>query len=484
MVEYIAQATPIYIFGDSHVLPFKGLALADPPHITKVRFSHGVVAHNFTTPNKELHPLLVQCLSQEGLLIRNQHQFQPFHHSASPEAEKRVQFSGRSRQVPLMLWLQGDVDVRAILLKQLGPYADFSLPAPLQPPPLEALPHPEPWATEQVISQIQVLLRPYCHGLIRLRQQGFTTLFVQGLPPPDPDEHAFEQENGYFCSTLTRYKAVLLFNRLLHQFCEQQGIPYIDIWPWVTCHGVRDPYYHLDSRHLNRHAAILTLQEIIKRLPESNILTPLYQSEYQQRRTAALTKRFDYSVYQRFLQQGLISLDIGESLTGLIETDFSVPAPAPPAAWSHCDIGNQGETWATTTIQSDRIAYLPQILTHWQNSIESCLLCPASLLNVRPICFLKDQMLNTSCLALDKYPLGLLKGWLWLTPLDDIKPGTLWLVAPEKCKDREVFIPINTRLLDLTWMATAQSNQWLPRSIPLGIGPIDPIYWRLWGHVS
>lgn len=488
MAEYVGQAQPIYVLGDSHVLAFRDLVTEHSNGqiwATRVGYCHGVVSHNFTTTQGELHPLLLQMLKQEGLLLQEQAQLQPFHYAVSAEAERRVQLTARSRQVPLLIWSQGEVDVRAIFLKKLGSQADFRLPPALAEfnESMAQLPspsQPQRLATDMVISFAKELLTPYFKGLLRLRQQGFTQLMVLGLPPPDPDDQAFAADNHYESPASTRYKAVRIFNALLHEFCQPQHIPFLDIWSMVTRNGLRDPAYHLDSRHLNRQAARLVLQQAMGYLTPPQPLEPVYTHEYQQYRTAALAQAFDYNIYHRFSQQGTVTVQLAADWveTLLENLDFSgIPAPLPPH-WSPCS----DLPWDTTTLSPEQLSLLKQALLPWQSLIQSCLLTALTLVNARPLCLLQSHAWCEVCPAAD--PAGVLRGWLWLTPSEGMDVGSLMLFAPDRVAKMAGGLPVGTHILELIFMASAQPNQGQTYSVPLGNYPVDPVYWRLCEYVS
>lgn len=90
---------------------------------------------------------------------------------------------------------------------------------------------------------------------------------IHCLPPRSPDEAAAARWTGdVVVPAPVRAKLTVLANRVLAAFCAETGIPFIDTWAELTESGYLRPEFELDGFHLNRQAALVSLDRIAANL--------------------------------------------------------------------------------------------------------------------------------------------------------------------------------------------------------------------------
>lgn len=256
-VEFLARPIPIYIIGDSHVLIYSNLLFQEKKifktnFITRSKYCSGLTANNFTDGDGKLNPILLQALSSEFLLDDN---------------EQGVHLAG-ARDVlvndPTLVFFCGDIDLRYVFLRQLGPTVDFHLPFNVTDlEQLSSLESPTIIPYALVLEQAKKMLHPLLIGLQKLKTMGFQNVFIHNLPPPTLDEAAYQRLNGYSVPASLRYKATILFNLILEDYANQLELKFLNIWDEVTINNQRNSVFNLDAVHLNKQAAYLSLKKLI-----------------------------------------------------------------------------------------------------------------------------------------------------------------------------------------------------------------------------
>lgn len=252
---------PIYVFGDSHVLPVRNRVFrekwAGSWCVTKTKYISGLTAHDFFNIEKrEFHPEFIEALEYEGL-IRNG--------KATHLSLEEIDFNiARAEAVPvtspLILLAMGDIDIRLILLPMLKDQFDFH--PPFETPYKKINKSLLLW--DIVEDTMRQRIQPFIEGIKALRDAGFNRVYVQLVTPPTMDEKNFQDRHGYSCPAEIRYKTVFTFNRLLSEYCSQLNVPIIDVWPLVTENDYLKSEYELDGVHLPPSAAIFNLSLLLE----------------------------------------------------------------------------------------------------------------------------------------------------------------------------------------------------------------------------
>lgn len=257
----LEDTLPIYIFGDSHVLPLGDRIFRDPWTrkwvATKTKYISGLTAHDFfNLKNDSFHPEFIDALSYEGL-IRNGKAA----HLSTEEMDFHIaKATGQPLTSPLISLVMGDIDIRLIFLPMLKDKFDFL-------PPFET---PYPSSKKSLLmwdileETMKKHINPYIQGIQKLKNAGFNRIYVQLVSPPTMDEHNFEWRHGYHCPFDVRYKVTFAFNKLLSEECKKNNVNIIDIWPKVTKENYLNPDYELDGVHLPPVAAFLNVSAILE----------------------------------------------------------------------------------------------------------------------------------------------------------------------------------------------------------------------------
>jgi len=122
-----------------------------------------------------------------------------------------------------------------------------------------------PVSVRILTGQLEQTFRPLVMGVKHLQTAGFASLMIHALPPrPAQTKEWIPPEQ-----TELRAKLTVLANRVLKRLADEQGIDVIDIWPEASVNGYLRPELDLDGLHLNREAAVMSLQKITDRLFDS-----------------------------------------------------------------------------------------------------------------------------------------------------------------------------------------------------------------------
>jgi lysophospholipase L1-like esterase len=245
-------ALPVYVIGDSHVLPYRNLLFREKWTgqwiIARSRYISGLTAHDLFKPDTgEFHPELIQFLEYEGL-VRNG---QATHLSMDETDFAIAKASGQSIKPPLVLFALGDIDIRGTIMPMLRDTHDFVPPFETQLPVLD---RPlVPWALiEEAIGR---RISPMIAGLRQLIESGFNRIYLQSLVPPTQNETRIKKLHGYDCPVSVRTKLVMAFNRHLEVECKQIGVTILDLWPRLTNGAYLRPDLEIDGVHLPPQAA-------------------------------------------------------------------------------------------------------------------------------------------------------------------------------------------------------------------------------------
>ncbi|HEX2548891.1 MAG TPA: hypothetical protein VHM20_03615, partial [Gammaproteobacteria bacterium] len=261
MENYFQQTLPIYVFGDSHVLPLKNCIfkdeLTDKWIVTKSKYISGLTAHDFyNIKNEEFHSEFINALEYEGLIRNNK-----ACHLSYEEIDFNI-FKASNQPVisPLIFLTMGDIDIRLIILPMFKDKFDF-IPPFFNPYPKSNKPN---LLWDMVADTMNTRIKPFIEGIKSLKTAGFNRIYVQLISPPTMDEENFHKRHGYECPFNIRYKVVYAFNKLLSEQCSVLGVNVIDVWPYVTDNDYLKPDLEFDGVHLPSHAALLNLNLLLK----------------------------------------------------------------------------------------------------------------------------------------------------------------------------------------------------------------------------
>jgi hypothetical protein len=262
LIEPLSRPVPIYLFGDSHVLPLRDYLLRDT--LTGVHFSThstyvpGVISANFVE-NGQLHPALTNALLTQSILSNSG---RPLFLEVDQYAMANAFASGLSQSPPIILIRAGEIDSRSFIMQQLANRFDFLLPGynSTLTPGAQIIP------MAAIESHVKRILDPLFLGLEHLRRIGLSHLFLHDLPPPTLNQERFMHQNRYDCPTTTRYKVIKLLNATMAQRCKEIGVGFVDIWSDVTEDDQLRPEFEMDYCHLNRLAARFSLTRLLEQV--------------------------------------------------------------------------------------------------------------------------------------------------------------------------------------------------------------------------
>ena len=253
----LERLTPLYCFGESHCLRFRGLlhrskTLPNPLH-AQARFLPHVRAETFMADGG-LHPDLAAALIATELCTLtatedgDEEVLGPAHQARNPKgqipAARHAALAGEPLLAPALLLFAGDMELQG-LLAQIGPGVDFELPEDTTYG-VAAGSYRIPFDCIELA--LTRWLRPFADGLALLLEAGFTRTMVHGLPPRVKDDHRAAKWCGNsLVPASVRAKVTVAANRLLRQRCERLGVGFIDIWPDITTDGHLHPDFNLDD---------------------------------------------------------------------------------------------------------------------------------------------------------------------------------------------------------------------------------------------
>ncbi len=428
-IEAGERLTPIYMIGDSHSIAYGDLlfreTVSGKAFVTRAKYCRGCASSRFLDEKGNLHPGVLQALVTENLLDESG---QPIHHSATKSTESIEDAAERAPTDPPLVFFAGDIDLRSVLLKQLGAKTDFELP--FAATGLEALP-PAPdrqvVPSKLIIDYATKLLHPFLSGVVSLQKAGFTNVFVHSVAPPTLDDAQFREVNGYDCPALVRYKATMLFNRLIGNVCAGQKIDFLDVWKDVTIDNLIDRRYQLDGVHLNRDAARFSVQRVVESLVDRPRIASKrrYEKAYALARTGAEVP--DEALRALFRAEGIVRHRIDRAavdriLAGL-RFDLDVGNRHRRLDWSGNPIQAFSPHLRTATPTPEVLREIHGIVHGEEVSriVRSCLGCPFTLLNSRPVMSTPhaDAGAGPQGLHRDGCPPGVIRALLYLTDVDD-----------------------------------------------------------------
>jgi hypothetical protein len=256
----IGKPIRLYVVGDSHCLPLRDLIVGDEftgrEYLVVSKYIQGLTASAMVRDG-DIAPAIMEALESESLIRDGRFTF-----SSRDSHDLAVGYAaGIPGSPPLIVISAGDIDLRASFLPKLADQYDLVLPFEV-PYGLrkEAKIMPYNVARRMATDAFQ----PMAEAIRKLKAMGLTRIFVMTIVPPTMNQERFDAMHGFVCPLDTRYKAAVLFNRVLAESCTQAGATVVDIWPDVLDQrGYLRPEFELDSVHLNRRASMLTIQRII-----------------------------------------------------------------------------------------------------------------------------------------------------------------------------------------------------------------------------
>lgn len=423
------RLTPIYMIGDSHTLAFADLlfrdAVSGKAFVTRAKYCRGCSASRFRDEKGTLHPGVLAALVSENLLDENG---QPMHRSETKSTESIEAALERAGSDPAIVFFAGDIDLRSVFLKQLGASNDFELP--FLAPGLEAfppVPNRQVVPTNLVIEFATKLIHPFLSGVVALQQAGFANVFVHSLAPPTLDDAQFREINGYDCPALVRYKATMLFNRLMQNVCNGTKLPFLDLWKDVTIENRLDPRWQLDGVHLNRDATRLTVRHVVETLADR----PRVASKRRYEKALGLARAGaappDEALRRRFETEGIVVTRIDPAVVSRIRDGLAFDL----------DVGNRHRRldWSGNPVQ----AFSPHLRTATPGPavlrelhslvfgdpiarlIRSCTGYSFTLFNARPVRSTPHQEQGSGPQGFhrDGCPPGVIRALLYLTDVDE-----------------------------------------------------------------
>ncbi len=279
----------IHVIGDSHALPLRDLSFRESftqrDYMVVGQYIVGCTASEMF-PNAALPQSFLDALAAQQLIRQGR-----FSHDSLEQADLATSFAaGESGCPPILAITAGDIDLRAHFLSKLKDDYDLILP----------FEHAYKDRIGTAIMPFDVAQRlaeeafdPLEKAILALREMGLQRAMVLALPPPTMQQSRFDALHGFSCSADTRYKATLLFNRVLAGVCADVGATFIDIWPSVLDDaGHLRPEFELDGVHLNRQAALITAEKMLgARISESQVCLNHKRYELVQRLSATAAVR-------------------------------------------------------------------------------------------------------------------------------------------------------------------------------------------------
>ena len=269
-IELLGNVTPILMFGESHSLAFRNI-LFRPSWSAEnfmCRTSHipALIASEFSVGAGGISPLLADGLKAEGMLDVH---LRPSFLYMDPSA---AYIAGAPVIAPPLVFFSGDTEMVVGLIKQLGHVYDFELP---DDPGygVDRSKQPIPYAV--IHAQVAKIIEPFVRAVALLRAHQFSRTMIHCIPPRNiSDDKAAVFTGGDTTPATVRSKLVMVANRQIAAACAQSGIGYIDIWPeTVDADGFLRPEYELDGIHVNRKAALISLDKIAAHLYDSTVGT-------------------------------------------------------------------------------------------------------------------------------------------------------------------------------------------------------------------
>lgn len=268
--HFLGRPSPVYMLGDSQCLVFNNLLFAAEHQaqnyslLTQARYCPGLAAHTFANAPDQLqvrlHETVLRALLSDCLIDRENKALYQFE---SPQAGLLSLLAGRVAAAPALVFFCGSADLVNLFLRHLGNEHDFYLPD--QERQVAAFPDPGPrklFPYETARTYLLDLLTPLFRGLKHLKQLGFDQIYLHDLVPQTPDDDEYARIYGYRCPAQVRTKGLLLMNDLLRELSESHQVGWVSIWDQVTEQNMRKAEFALDSIHLNKAAAFLSVERL------------------------------------------------------------------------------------------------------------------------------------------------------------------------------------------------------------------------------
>ena len=255
-VELLGAVTPIHMVGESHSLSFSNLLFrpewSQETFLCHTRFFPTLLAAQYST-QQTLNAEFVDGLVAEGILDKA---MRPAFMHAGPSA---AYIAGMPIMSPAVVFFAGDMDLHQVFL-QIANKFDFKLPVDS----VYGVDTDKQMLTHTVVrDQIVSFMSPFLDAIDRLRTMNFSRLMIHCLPPRTADNIAASRWTpGTVVNAPVRAKLTLVVNRLIEGFCAKSGIAFIDTWPEMTENGYLRPEFELDGVHVNRKAALISLDKI------------------------------------------------------------------------------------------------------------------------------------------------------------------------------------------------------------------------------
>ena len=256
-VELLAAVMPIHMVGESHTLAFSNLLFrpswSKDTFLCRTRYFPTLLAAQYSA-GQTLNGGFVAALVAEGILDKD-------HRPAFMHAEPSAAFlAGVPIMSPPVVFFAGDMDLHQSIFSKIADKFDFKLPDD----PFYGVDNSKemlPFAT--VREQLTSVMSPFFNAMERLRVAHFGRLMIHCLPPRTPDDvSASRWTSGVLIRASIRAKLTLAANRLIGEFCAKYEIPFIDTWPELTEGGYLRREFELDGVHVNREAALISLDKI------------------------------------------------------------------------------------------------------------------------------------------------------------------------------------------------------------------------------
>lgn len=259
--------TLAHFVGDSHTIIFNGLVFEDrvsnKQRLTRADHHRYFLAHEVSGWGDKIEERLWRSLLLHDFLgyVPPEHGSKYLPKLTTTQCGAKIEeglAAGFMHKKPLVL-MCGEIDTRNIL-SQFKAGTDVELP--FAAPQLEAL---APFAATRLISADEILafmrreFAPLFTGLRILKEIGLENLFLHSIPPPALDDDDAERVLTFRRAARVRYKIALLVNWLYAQACADLGIGFLNIWDAVCKQGLLNQDFYLDGLHLNKKAAIVSV---------------------------------------------------------------------------------------------------------------------------------------------------------------------------------------------------------------------------------
>ena len=259
-VTPVGRPMRIFVVGDSHSLPMRDLlvreSLTGRDYLVVGKYITGFTAAGMMQDG-ELSAELVAALEGEHLLRNGR-----FSLGSMEQADLAASHAaGVPGSPPLLVITAGDIDLRGDFLNQLRDEYDIVLPF-ATPYGTNAGARIMPY--DVALRRATAAFQPLTDAIVKLRELGLIRVLVLALAPPSLDQGRFDTLHGFTCPLDTRYKATVLFNRVLAESCAKAGARFVDVWPDVIDgRGYMRPEYELDGVHMNCKAALLSMRRVL-----------------------------------------------------------------------------------------------------------------------------------------------------------------------------------------------------------------------------